>query len=222
MKYLTTFVLSITVLLFASCSSTDNAESTATSEPDPIETQPALETAVPTDTPEPTEESYPVEEPTTAPIEAYPEGATTEAAANTPDPYPDQNDDGASESEIVSDTAYPSEINLSDVTSEPGDGQPQEAPQPGVPDASAAIVHQASQDLAARLGIDISEVTEVHTEAVEWPDSSLDCPADGFAYAAVVTPGLHITLEAAGQQYDYHTDLNGNIVLCGEDSHPVP
>jgi hypothetical protein len=135
------------------------------------------------------------------------------------DPYPDQNSE--TPSGIVSDTAYPSEVDLSAITPEPGTGQPQEAPKPGVPDQSAATAHLISQDLATRLDIDISEITVVSTEAKEWGDSSIGCPAPGYAYAQVITPGYQITVETDGEQYTYHTDQNGNFVLCGENGEPV-
>jgi hypothetical protein len=33
-------------------------------------------------------------------------------------------------------------------------------------------------------------------------------------YAAVITPGYQITLEAEGQSYIYHTDMVETVVLC--------
>ncbi len=200
MKYLTMIVMSVTILLFAACSSGGGKPT--------VEPEPALETAVPTEAPDPTDESYPVGPLTLEPVDPYPGG---EAPTVVPyDPYPDQEAETASE--IVTDSAYPSES---------GDGQPQEAPKPGVPDESAAIVQQISQDLAARLDSDVSEITVVNADAMEWSDSSIGCPAPGYAYAQIITPGYQITLESGGEEYEYHTDLNGNFVLCGEDGQPV-
>lgn len=215
MKYLTIIVMSLTVLLFTACSSGGGEPTT---EPEATETKPALETAVPTEAPDPTDEPYPAEEPTTEPIDgSYPGAAPT---SKPYDPYPGQEVETAAE-EIIIDSAYPAEVDLSEVTSEPGDGQPQEAPKPGVPDNSTAITQQVNQALADRLSIDISEITVVIVEAVEWSDSSFDCPASGYAYAQVITPGYQITLESDGEQYNYHTDLNGNFVLCGDDGTPI-
>ena len=213
MKYLTIFVLSMTVLLFAACSSGGGEPTVA---PEATETKSALETAVPAETPAPTDESYPANAPTPEPVDSYP-GAALPIA--TYDPYPDQN--AETTSGIVTASAYPAEVDLSAITPESGDGQPQEAPKPGVPDQSAATAHLISQDLATRLSSDISEITVVSTEAKEWGDSSLGCPASGYAYAQVITPGYQITVESGGEQYTYHTDLNGNFVLCGEDDQPV-
>jgi hypothetical protein len=162
-----------------------------------------METAVPTEPPAPTDESYPAVAPSPQAIE----------------PYPDQGAETGTD--ITQDTAYPAEVNLSDITSEPNGYPPQEAPKPGVPDDTTAVSHQASQDLATRLGLDVSEITVASAETREWADSSFGCPAPGYAYAQVITSGYQITLEAGGEQYTYHTDLNGNFVLCGEDGQPV-
>jgi len=206
MKYLTVFVMSMTVLLFAACSTGGNEP---TVEPEATETKPAMATAVATD------ESYP-SNPTPEPIDPYPDGVPTIEPYN---PYPDQ--EAETVSDVVTDSAYPAEANLSDIVSEPGAGQPQVAPKPGVPDASAAAAHIVSQALAERIDSDVSEITVVSAEAKEWADSSLGCPAPGYAYAQVITPGFQITLESGGDQYTYHTDLNGNFVLCGADGQPV-
>ena len=214
MKYLTVLVMSVTVLLFAACSSGGGEPTVA---PEATETKPAMETAVPTNAPAPTDESYPATLPTAEPVdESYPGAAPT---SEPYDPYPDQ--EAETTSEIVTDSAYPSEVDLSDVASETGDGQPQIAPKPGVPDDSTATTQQVNLALADRLGIDISEITVVIIEAVEWSDSSLGCPAPGYAYAQVITPGYQITLKSGGEEYNYHTDQNGNFVLCGEDGQPV-
>jgi hypothetical protein len=200
MKYLTIFVMSMTVLLFAACSSGGGEPTGA---PEATETKSALATAVSTTAPEATDEAYPANSPSALPVE----------------PYPHQQSEAASD--VATGSAYPSEVDLSDVTSEPGNGDPQVAPKPGVPNDTTAVVQSVSEDLAKRLGIDISEITAVETDAVEWFDSALGCPAEGFAYAQVITPGIFIALEASGQPYNYHADLNGNFVLCGENGAPV-
>ncbi|MFO7682477.1 MAG: hypothetical protein R6X34_20765 [Chloroflexota bacterium] len=196
MKYLTIFVLSIAVLFMAACSG-GGVEPTAV--PEPTETKPALETAVPT-------------------TESYPANQANEPVPVPIDPYPGQ--DNSAGSDPILDSAYPAEADMADMPSGPGDGTPQEAPQPGVPDEAAAIAQQLSEDLASRLNLDITDVTLVSSAAVEWSDSSLGCPAEGFAYLQVITPGYQIILAANDQQYDYHTDLNGNFVLC-QKGRPV-
>ena len=71
----------------------------------------------------------------------------------------------------------------------------------------AQVVGQAAGDLKV-------EVVEV--EYVEWPDSSLGCPQRGRMYLPVVTPGYRIVLMANGQQYEFHTDTTGKIVVLCE------
>jgi len=83
-------------------------------------------------------------------------------------------------------------------------------PIPGSDEALAAAI----TDLAQQTGLPEDQITPVSIEAAEWPDASLGCPEEGMMYAQVITPGFRIVLEAQGQQYEYHTDQNGNVVLC--------
>ncbi len=83
-------------------------------------------------------------------------------------------------------------------------------PLPGSEKALAAAI----ADLAARTGAPASEISLVSLEAVDWSDASLGCPQEGYMYAQVITPGFLMSLSAQGQQYEYHTDLAGNVVLC--------
>ena len=73
----------------------------------------------------------------------------------------------------------------------------------------------AIADLSKQSSVPPDEITLVSMEAVEWSDSSLGCPQEGFMYAQVITPGYLIMLEANGEQFAYHTDQEGNsIVRC--------
>lgn len=75
----------------------------------------------------------------------------------------------------------------------------------------------AIADLSEQSSVPPEEITLVSMEAVEWSDSSLGCPQEGFMYAQVITPGYLIMLEANGEQFAYHTDQEGNsIVRCEE------
>ncbi|MFZ0543813.1 MAG: hypothetical protein WAM60_00145 [Candidatus Promineifilaceae bacterium] len=88
-------------------------------------------------------------------------------------------------------------------------------PAPGAPGLEAEAVIQLSiQALAGRLGIDAGEITLLEVAPQDWPDSSLGCPSPDQLYAAVITPGYEITLEAQGQSYSYHTDKTENVILC--------
>ena len=90
----------------------------------------------------------------------------------------------------------------------PASGQVE--PLPGSEKALTA----ATADLAERTGLAASEVRLVSMEAVDWNDTSLGCPQEGYMYAQVITPGFRMILSVQGQQYEYHTDLAGNVVLC--------
>jgi hypothetical protein len=76
----------------------------------------------------------------------------------------------------------------------------------------------AIADLTEQTGIQADKITLMSMEAVEWSDSSLGCPQEGFMYAQVITPGYLIVLEADGESYSYHTDQEGSsVVLCEEE-----
>jgi hypothetical protein len=89
---------------------------------------------------------------------------------------------------------------------------------PPTTDQSAIVPRQlaekAKAHLAKLLDIDVSEIRVVEALAVSWPDTSLGCPQPGFFYAQMIVPGYRLVLEAKGQQYPYHTTLDGQIILC--------
>ncbi len=76
-----------------------------------------------------------------------------------------------------------------------------------------------SADLASRLGVQSEDVTVLTVEPVQWADSSLGCPAPGYVYAQVITPGSRVTLEVLGEQHIYHSDARTKFfVLCRDGS----
>jgi hypothetical protein len=112
-------------------------------------------------------------------------------------------------------------------------GQNLPEPTPEVSDMSTnappveKFVSLAVQDLASRLNMDPASIQVVKTEEVTWPDSALGCPEPGKVYTKGTVPGYRILLEADGNQYSYHTDWNGQVILCpvpaldGDASHPT-
>jgi hypothetical protein len=96
-----------------------------------------------------------------------------------------------------------------------GGASPTPAPAGGRPEERARLA------LADGLGVVVSEITVVSTEAMEWPDASLGCPMSGLAYAQVVTPGFRIALEAGGRTYFVHTDAAQQAVVCTEGGTPA-
>ncbi len=123
---------------------------------------------------------------------------------------------------MVTDSISPIEVDLSQVTSPPSeDTSPNIAPRPGAPDPETAVTQQVSQDLARRLNTDDSDIQTLSVEKVDWPNSALGCPTPDSNYLMTVTPGYKITLETAGKQYTYHTDMQGNAILCGRNGQPI-
>lgn len=118
----------------------------------------------------------------------------------------------------IPDPVTPSVVDLSKMTPEPASEEaPREIPAPGVPNSSAIVANNAAQNLAESLGIDVGAVEIVSVQQVEWRDSSLGCPRPGQNYLMVITPGFRIILEADGEQYEYHSDMQGNMVQCRGD-----
>ena len=171
--------------------------------------------------PDPTPDDEPAVSPDPS-AEPYPGVEPAPPGQNMPpESYPGQLP--TPETGVEKSSAYPVVVDLSQLTPEPTDDDAPliVVPAPGVPDPGGAIAHQLSQALAKRLDLDVSAVITVEVMAVDWPDSSLGCPAPGMAYLTVITPGYKVALEGAGQTFTYHTDLAGEGVLCGEDGRPV-
>ena len=84
------------------------------------------------------------------------------------------------------------------------------------PEGAADQVRLAREDLAGRLGLTPASeaIRLVSVEPVQWSDASLGCPQPGIMYAEVITPGYLVVLEARGEEYRYHTDLERLVVLC--------
>ena len=68
-----------------------------------------------------------------------------------------------------------------------------------------SAVERAKQDLAQRLGVSESEITESVTD-VEFPDMALGAPEDGEMAAQMITSGWRIDLSANGEDYEYRAD----------------
>lgn len=91
-------------------------------------------------------------------------------------------------------------------------------PTPGeaaaVDERSRPLIERASQMLAGELGIAVEDVSLVLLEAVLWPDGGLGCATPDMIVQPVETPGYRIVLEVAGTRYEYHTDLDNQVVRC--------
>jgi hypothetical protein len=77
-----------------------------------------------------------------------------------------------------------------------------------------SLVKKATEDLAQRLSISLTQITLVEARAVVWPDASIGCPQPGMAYVQVPEDGALIVLEAEGKRYEYHNGGKRGLFLC--------
>jgi hypothetical protein len=89
------------------------------------------------------------------------------------------------------------------------------------PDPETVALNAAIAHLAALTRLPASEISKIYIEVANWPDTQLGCPPDEVAGGAVIVPGYRIILAARGQQYEYHADQNGRVVLCQSPSRPT-
>jgi len=68
-----------------------------------------------------------------------------------------------------------------------------------------SAVERAKQDLAQRLGVSESEITDSVTEK-DFPNMSLGAPEDGEMSAQMISSGWRIDLSANGENYEYRAD----------------
>jgi hypothetical protein len=116
-------------------------------------------------------------------------------------------------------------VDLANLTPVPPNLTPQVMPYPGSPDDSAAILgtplwEAVAADLSAQLDVPAEEIQLVSAVAMTWPNGGLGCPAEGMAYTDMVVEGYLLTLQAAGNQYTYHTSGLTTFVHC-QDGAPV-
>jgi hypothetical protein len=93
-------------------------------------------------------------------------------------------------------------------------------PMPDDPE-QAGRVARARDDLAARLGVAVEEITLVENEEVVWPDGSLGCPRPGLAYTQSTREGWLIRLEAGRRIFEYHSGVTGEPFYCADPRPPV-
>lgn len=96
-----------------------------------------------------------------------------------------------------------------------------EAPRPISPNQQVVLESLVTQDLAKKLGIDVSEITVVESLKVSWNDSSLGCPQPDMMYAQMITDGFWFDLSANGASYRYHTDSGMTFILCEDSQRPA-
>lgn len=67
---------------------------------------------------------------------------------------------------------------------------------------------RARADLAARLGVAVSEIETRAVEDAEFPDANFGASAAGEVSAQMITPGWRISLQARGQTFEYRANRN--------------
>jgi hypothetical protein len=88
--------------------------------------------------------------------------------------------------------------------------------------ARELAVQLATRSLSSRLAVDVQAIRLVSAEPVDWPDSSLGCPAGGMVYMPAIVPGFRVRLESGGTTYELHTG-GGRVVDCdGQTGAPAP
>jgi hypothetical protein len=68
-----------------------------------------------------------------------------------------------------------------------------------------SAVERAKRDLAERLGVSESEISDSVTET-DFPDMSLGAPEDDEMAAQMISSGWRIDLSANGEHYEYRAD----------------
>ena len=80
------------------------------------------------------------------------------------------------------------------------------------PGLQKKIVGSAQTLLASKLNVKASEITLVSIDPASWGDACLGLPGPDEMCAQVITDGFKVVLAVNGQNYTFHTDLNGRNV----------
>jgi len=78
----------------------------------------------------------------------------------------------------------------------------------------AEQVAQAKQDLATRLNVDSSAITEEAVRVVHWRSGARGCPNPEMSYTMEIVPGVLILLRVRGKTFNYHAGPNGVPFYC--------
>ncbi|AGL03691.1 stalk domain-containing protein [Desulfoscipio gibsoniae] len=86
------------------------------------------------------------------------------------------------------------------------------------PDKTQAetIISLAKEDLSKRLGFPENKITLKSIESVNWPDSSLGYPKPNKIYGEVVTPGYRIILRYNDNEFEYHSNMTGSVIVSNK------
>jgi len=83
-------------------------------------------------------------------------------------------------------------------------------------------VSKAKEDLATRLSVDTSAITEESVRLVQWRSGAKGCPNPEMSYTMAIQPGWLILLNVNGETYRYHAGRNGLPFYCPADRAEAP
>lgn len=78
----------------------------------------------------------------------------------------------------------------------------------------------AIQALAEKLNLSTDQITMISSETVTWPDGCLGVQKLGVMCTQAEVPGYKIILEADGKKYEYHTNVDGTVVVAFDGEQP--
>lgn len=79
----------------------------------------------------------------------------------------------------------------------------------------------AVTSLSDKLGVVVDQITVVSAEEVTWPDGCLGIVQMGVLCTQAEVPGFKIILASNGQEYEFHTNQDGSVVLLAEGTQNV-
>jgi len=127
---------------------------------------------------------------------------TATPAASTPTQVPVAATGQPTQSPAVTPTAAPTSVPTGAPTVEPTH----------IPVDIPPVQRKAIDAAIAALGLPADQVKLVSIEPVDWPDGCLGVVHLGMMCIKGPVPGFRIVLEAAGKQYEFHTNLDASVV----------
>ncbi len=79
---------------------------------------------------------------------------------------------------------------------------------PDQPEVVAVVIDR----LRSRLGVASAEIGLVSAEQEQWPDGCLGAAEPGEMCTQAIVEGYRVILEAGGQKYEFHTNMDGSLV----------
>ena len=87
---------------------------------------------------------------------------------------------------------------------------PTATPTPPLPDGPYSAF---LRDLIDNYDASPGSISLISFDEDSWPSTAYGCPAPGAFYAQVEVDGWNLLVEADGNTYEYHTDLDGDVAI---------